>query len=282
MTILTPRLVQAAPAEYRADAGFTTHVALLGGFRLLAGNDVLPVSGGAERLLAFVALHGQAVGRLLVAGTLWSEVSEDRAYATLRSALARLDPTSRTALRVTPLSLELAQGVGVDLRDARALAHRLLEPTPPAAADLSPAAIARLSLDLLPVWYDDWVLLEAEDWRQLRLHALDALVGGLTAARRFGDATTAAGAAVRADPLRESAQATLIRVHLAEGNQSEALRAFHRFSHLLHADLGLRPTPQLHALVADLLEVSRHRDGRASSSDYVHPAHRSPDHPGPL
>jgi SARP family transcriptional regulator, regulator of embCAB operon len=86
------------------------------------------------------------------------------------------------------------------------------------------------------------------------LHALEALVGRLTAVRRFGDATAAAGAAVRADPLRESAQAALIRVHLAEGNQSEALRAFDRFSHLLQADLGLVPTPQLRELVADLLE----------------------------
>jgi SARP family transcriptional regulator, regulator of embCAB operon len=219
-------------------------VALLGGFRLLAGNDVLSVSGGSERLLVFVALHRQAVGRLLVAGTLWSEVSQGRSYASLRSALARLDRASRKALQVTALSLELAQGVVVDLRDARALAHRLLGSTPPADADLSAAAIASLSLDLLPLWYDDWVLREAEDWRQLRLHALEALVGRLTAVRRFVDATAAAGAAVRADPLRESAQAALIRVHLAEGHQSEALRAFDRFSHLLQADLGLVSTPR--------------------------------------
>jgi SARP family transcriptional regulator, regulator of embCAB operon len=256
MTIFAPTEAHAAPAVHRTGVDLTVRVALLGGFRLLTGNDVVPVSGGSERLLAFVALHRQAVGRLLVAGTLWSEVSEGRSYASLRSALARLDRASRTTLQVTPLSLELAQGVAVDLRDARALAHRLLGPTPPAETDLSAAAIASLSLDLLPLWYDDWVLLEAEDWRQLRLHALEALVGGLTVARRFGDATAAAGAAVRADPLRESAQAALIRVHLAEGNQSEALRAFDRFSRLLQADLGLVPTPQLRELVADLLECS--------------------------
>jgi DNA-binding SARP family transcriptional activator len=121
-----------------------------------------------------------------------------------------------------------------------------------------------------------------EDWHQLRLHALEALVGDLTAARRYGDATTAAGAAIRADPLRESAQAALIRVHLAEGNQSEALRAFDRFSHLLQADLGLAPTPQLHELVADLLQASHHRAGPGLSSEHAHPAHRPFDHPGAL
>lgn len=83
------------PLIHRSAVGVTVRVALLGGFRLLARNDVVPVSGGAERLLAFVALHDQPVGRLLVAGTLWPDVSKDRAYATLRAALARLDRAGR-------------------------------------------------------------------------------------------------------------------------------------------------------------------------------------------
>lgn len=201
-----------------------------------------------------MALHPQAVGRLAVAGTLWPEVAEDRAYATLRSALARLDPAARTTLHVTHLSLELGHGVTVDLHEAQALAHRLLGPLELVETDLSAAAIATLSLDLLPAWYDDWVLPEAEDWRQLRLHALQALADSLITVKRFGDAAAAAGAAVRADPLRESAHAALIRVHLAEGNQSEALRAFDRFKRVLQTGLGLTPTSQLHELVANLLE----------------------------
>ncbi|WP_433656822.1 AfsR/SARP family transcriptional regulator [Nocardia sp. CA-128927] len=244
-----------AQAGHLSGTGRAVRVALLGGFRLLAGNDVLVIPVGSERLLAFIALHHQAVGRLLVAGTLWSEVSECRAYAALRSALARMDRACRGALQVTPLSLELANGVAVDLRDARALAHRILGGTPSAEADLSLAAITSLSLDLLPLWYEDWVLDEAENWRQLRLHALETLSGNLTAAGRFGDATAAAAAAVRADPLRESAQAALIRVHLAEGNRSEALRTFDTFSRVLLSDLGLAPTLRLYELVADLLEL---------------------------
>jgi DNA-binding SARP family transcriptional activator len=56
-------------------------------------------------------------------------------------------------------------------------------------------------------------------------------------------------AAVRADPLRESAHAALIRVHLAEHNQSEALREFKRYQDLLRAELNIEPTAQLHRLV---------------------------------
>jgi DNA-binding SARP family transcriptional activator len=150
--------------------------------------------------------------------------------------------------------VRLADEVAVDFHEARALAQRLLAPAATQSADdLSPAAIAALSRDLLPGWYEDWVVLESEDWRQLRLHALEALADRLTAVGRFGEAALAARGAIRADPLRESARACLIRVHLTEGNQGEALRQFKRFSHVLQAELGLTPTPQLRKLVNALL-----------------------------
>jgi DNA-binding SARP family transcriptional activator len=146
----------------------------------------------------------------------------------------------------------LGDGVSVDMHASQALAHRLLDRAAAKdAADLSAAAVSALSVDLLPDWYDDWVVIEAEHWHQLRLHALEALTELLLAQRRFGDATSAALAAVRADPLRESSHAALIRVHLAEGNQSEALSEFRRYQALLRAELGLEPTLGLRNLIED-------------------------------
>jgi DNA-binding SARP family transcriptional activator len=164
-----------------------------------------------------------------------------------------LGRTARYALAASKLELGLAEGVTVDIRHAQVLARRLLEPAATLGqSELGTAATAALSADLLPSWYDDWVLIQAEGWRQLRLHALEALAGRLTAARRWGEAAVAAGAAVRADPLRESARAALIQVHLAEGNQSEALRELARYKALLHAELGLDPTPRLRHLLQGL------------------------------
>jgi DNA-binding SARP family transcriptional activator len=229
-------------------------VEVLGGFGLYECDHQVFVPTGSQRLLAFVALRGRLDRRIFVAASLWPEVSERRSYASLRSALARLDCVGRGALHVDPVELSLAAGVAVDLRDSQALAHRLLSSAagPPLDADLTSAAVARLSADLLPGWYDEWVMLEAEDWRQLRMHALEALAGALTSVRCFGVATAAARAVVRIEPLRESAQAALIRIHLAEGNQSEALRDFERYRRLLHTELGLGPTQQLHDLVDGL------------------------------
>jgi SARP family transcriptional regulator, regulator of embCAB operon len=177
----------------------------------------------SQRLLAFLAIQGGMISRTAVAGTLWPDSTETHAYSNLRSALARLECTCRKTLQASKLALGLAGGVMVDARQAQTLARRLLDSAVrPEQSDLNSAAVATLSRDLLPGWYDDWVLVEAADWRLLRLHALEALADRLTAVGCWGQAAVAASAAVRADPLRESAHAALIQVHLAEGNQSEA------------------------------------------------------------
>lgn len=224
-------------------------LAMLGGFRLLDHDTQVALAPGSARLLAFLALAGRSVNRLVVATHLWPDAAESHAYGSLRAALGRLPGPGRDALLVRPSELGLSRYVRVDLVDARALAHRLLDPgVPPTPADLTLSAISMLSCDLLCDWYDDWAIFEAEDWRQLRLHALEALACHLSRAERFGHAAMAARAAVRADPLRESAHVALIRVHLAEGNQSEARRVRDGYRALLKAELGLEPSHRLDQL----------------------------------
>jgi len=184
---------------------------------------------------------------------LWPESSEVRAHASLRSALARAQQIGTGAIQSHSVDLALAPGVAVDLNSARNLAHGLLDrstrflPTQPARS-----VVATLAAELLPGWYEDWILLEAENWRQLRLHALEAFALSLSAVGAFADAAGAALAAIAADPLRESSHATLVRVHLAEGNRWEALRAFSYCRELLARELHVAPTPALSALVAGL------------------------------
>ena len=225
----------------------------MGAFRLHEGAVPILLAGGSQRLVAFLALQGRPMTRTATAGALWPDAPEAQAHASLRSAIWRLDKITRDAMKVDVLELELTDAVSIDLDDSRALAHRLLiVDTIPSDADMTSEAINALSSDLLPDWYEDWVVIEAEDWRQLRLHALEALCDMLTGVGRFADAIQAARAAIKADPLRESAQAALIRVHLAEGNQSEALAAFERYRALLTRELQLQPTPRLIALISGL------------------------------
>jgi SARP family transcriptional regulator, regulator of embCAB operon len=226
-------------------------ISLLGRFSLTdsIGTDI-PLANGTQRLLALLALRDRVVHRASVAGALWPDVSESHAHASLRSTLLRVPNAARAVVSVTDSELSLADGVEVDWRDAHALAHRILDDTASALPDdVSRPAISMLSSDLLPGWRDEWVTPDTESWRQLRLHALEALTDRLAVQARFGDAMTAAMAAIKAEPLRESAHAALIRVHLAENNQSEALRQFERYEHLLRSELGIEPTPRLRDLI---------------------------------
>lgn len=236
------------------ESGEERALSVLGGFVFSVGGDaLLGISAGSQRLLAFLALRDQAVTRSHVAGTFWPESNDDRAGASLRTALSRLDRPSREALKVTAVDLGIGEGVVVDVRQSEARAHRLIDRDGERLdEDISSPAVASLSSEVLPGWYDDWALIAAEDWHQLRMHALEAVAARLTAADRLPEAAIAALSAVRAEPLRESSRAALIRVHMAEGNQSEAIGELERYRVLLHAEMGLEPTSRLTTLLAKL------------------------------
>jgi len=229
-------------------------VSLLGDFQLTLGRCRVALSSGAQRVLALVALRDRTVKRSVAAGTLWPDVSQDHAFASLRSALCRLNDVDGPVVNASMRDVTLVPQASVDVEDSRAVARHLLDPGYQAASDeLGQGTIGALCSDLLPDWPDDWVQLEAETWRQLRLRALDALAARLITEQRYGDAATAAITAIAAEPLRETSRASLMRVHLAEGNQSEAIREYRRYECLLRTELGLRPTARLDTLLRGLV-----------------------------
>jgi DNA-binding SARP family transcriptional activator len=240
--------------EQLAGAPARIEISLLGTFEVRVGKSRCSLTSRcSQRLLVFLALHDRILTRVAIAGTIWPEVSDEKAGVSLRSSLSRMGAPMREAIVAAPADLHLATNVTVDYRESLALAHRLLQSeTSPRASDLNSVATSTLSGELLPDWYDDWVVAEAEDWRQLRMTALEAQARILTAFGRLPEAAVAARAAMRAEPLRESAHASLVRVHLAEGNQSEALRVYERYRTLLLDELELEPTRLLSDLIASI------------------------------
>jgi DNA-binding SARP family transcriptional activator len=227
---------------------------LLGGFVFfIGGHPQRGIPVGVQRLLTVLAISGRLMTRQRVAGTLWPDSSDGHAFASLRSAVSRLEAPVRQALTVTAQDLSLHEDVVVDVHQSEALARRLINgDSSSGALDIDPPAILSLSNDLLPGWYDDWALGAADDWHQLRVHALEAAAARLTAANRLAEAAGAAHAAARAEPLRESARIAVMRVHMAEGNQAEALAEFERYSRLLRQELGLAPTARMREVLVGL------------------------------
>jgi DNA-binding SARP family transcriptional activator len=235
------------PVPDEAETHGQTSLSLLNAFELRCDGEVVGLPISAQRLLAFLAVHERPLLRPYVAGTLWIEANDDRAGASLRSSLWRLNRSGHHLVESTSMQLGLAPGIDVDLHRSFALAGRLIDGTA-SAQDLDHAE-ENLEGELLPDWYDDWLVFERERFRQLSLHALEALADRLVADGSLGAALKAALAAVRGEPLRESAHRALIRVHLAEGNRSEAIRQGELCRRLLRERLGVDPSPQLDDLL---------------------------------
>jgi DNA-binding SARP family transcriptional activator len=229
-------------------------VGLLDGFSLELGDSDRPVGElprGVQRLVAHLALC-RWPARSAIAGELWPDVPEEHAQGSLRSALWRVQKAAPGLVDASAGTLALARGVRVDVWELTVWARRVMDPHGSAGDATVPEAALRG--ELLPGWYDDWVLIERERLRQLRMHALESAAVRLTAGGRHGEALQAAYAAVRAEPLRESAHRAVVRVHLGEGNVTEAVRAFDAFRRLLYEELGVGPTEQMTRLVRGLLQ----------------------------
>jgi DNA-binding SARP family transcriptional activator len=221
----------------------------LGGFTLTVDGGTVEVPRTLQRLIAFLGLRQQAT-RAQAVGALWPEVSEDRALGSLRTALWRLQQLGAPVIATSGEKLSLAGEVVVDVAEL-VRAARL-----PYYTEDDRRTTEDLLLDgpaeLLPGWFEDWVLVERERLRQLCLHALEDLAEHRLRARRYGDALEAALAAMRAEPLRESPYRLLIEIHIAEGNYSEAVQTYRAYRALLDRELGVAPSPAIRSLIRDL------------------------------
>jgi DNA-binding SARP family transcriptional activator len=226
---------------------------LLRSFSLSCDGEQLDVPFAVQRLIAFLALQERRVHRLALAGTLWIDSSEEHAGASLRTALWRLGQIADGIVTNDGGTLALSRDVAVDLRHAMSRVNLLLErPEEHSERDLDLLGVAG---DLLPDWYDDWVLLERERFRQLRLHALESLCHAFVAAGAHVQAIRAGLAAVALEPLRESSHRALISAYVAEGNVSEALRHYQLYKRQLAESLALRPSPRLEMMMARIRSV---------------------------
>jgi DNA-binding SARP family transcriptional activator len=222
-------------------------VRLLGGLSLTCGDRPVEVPPGSRRLMAYLALHPGGVDRRQAAGVLWPTVSDARAAGNLRSALWRLQQVGCPVVRADHARIDLQDGVVVDVLDLERWAGRVLAGTA-TAADLAVSPSPVIESELLPGWYDDWVLAVRDRLRLRVLHGLEALSGLLRDAGRPREAVEAVQAAVIAEPLRESGQRALIEAHQAAGDWVAARRQFDAFRILLRREIGVEPSPELTAV----------------------------------
>jgi DNA-binding SARP family transcriptional activator len=224
-----------------------SRLTLLSDFQLLVAGSVVGLPHGVERLLAFLGVSHAPVARSRVAALLWPDVDDRRANGDLRSALWRLRRITGV-LHEDNHRLSLAPQVAVDISEMAGLSRTLIEDATSPALGRLPELVRAHSI--LPGWDEEWLVVERERYRLSRLRALESSAEALLSCGRLSEALDAALAAVDTEPYRESAHRLSVRIHIAEGNHAEALRAYHGYVSLIRDELGIAPSPLMDGLVA--------------------------------
>ncbi|MEP6871649.1 MAG: BTAD domain-containing putative transcriptional regulator [Anaerolineaceae bacterium] len=226
---------------------------LIGGFDLHVDGEPVAVSESSQRLMAYLALVGPNERRV-IASHLWPDKAEDRAGANLRSAIWRLTTPDNLArpielVRGHHSRLQLADCVDVDAYTLEQVGWSLSRGNRVNGHQVG----AFLALgDLLPGWYEDWVLLERERLGQLQLHFLETIAYQLLCA---GSPTAALDTALRLvalDPLREGSQRVLLTIYCSEGSLGQAQRQLDKYRSMLLEAFACEPKLSLGRILREI------------------------------
>ena len=210
-------------------------IKLLGCFELTTAGRPTRLPFQAQRMVAFVVINGVPVDRHQLADRLWPFAKPMRAQSNLRTALWRIRRDAPQVLRADRSTVGLSGDVAVDYLD---LLDRVVGVDEVSIPDL----LFRLRHDLLPGWDEEWLMIERERARQMRVRRLEELSRWCRAGGDIHNAICAAYGAISVEPLRESAHLALIEAHMADGNRAEAVRQLGRTTALLQTELGIEPS----------------------------------------
>ncbi len=246
-------------------------IQLFGGFVLEHGNRALPPipSLAGRSLFAYLAVsrdRRHARGRL--AGMFWPELPESRARRRLSHALWQIQD-ALGEISAGPYILADASSLSFNeeapyLLDTEEFEGHLSRlgltggASDPSADELSELrrAVDLYRGDFMAGFYDEWVGLPQQQFRELYLTALDRVVQVAKSRGNHEEALAYARRLTHHDPLREPAHREVIRLCFLLGRTGEALRQYERCRSVLAEELGTEPSAETEELYQ---KIVRHR-----------------------
>jgi DNA-binding SARP family transcriptional activator/predicted ATPase len=241
------------------------NIRLLGEFSLTyAGEPVHSIgSMRLQSILAYLLLHRRSPeSRRHLAFTLWPDSTERQARTNLRRELHNLrqrlpgaDEYLSSGTQTLQWRVSASYTLDVaDFEEALAIAAQLkASSNEPGARDALIKAVTVYQGDLLPGFYDEWLLTERDRLRQEFLSALDQIIELLQKQNDYRTAIGYAHQLLREEPLREDAYLHLIRLYAATGDRARALRMYHTCTTTLLNELGVQPAPATRLAYEQLL-----------------------------
>jgi predicted ATPase/DNA-binding SARP family transcriptional activator len=228
-------------------------VRLLGTFEVKYKRKPVSISSRpAQSLFAYLVLSaGTSHRREKLAGMLWPDSLEETARDNLRHALWRI----RKALPSQPKVEYLLAG---DLSIAfNASAEYWLDATEleklskTASADELIAVLSTYQGELLPGFYDEWVVLEREHLQSVFEHKMARLMSLLQDEKRWLDILDWGERWIKLGQKPEPAYRALMSAHAAKGDMSKVAATYERCVKSLK-EFGIEPSDKTRALYARL------------------------------
>lgn len=213
--------------------------------------DILP-QVKSKRYPIFLKTGNCPHPRSVLAGTLWPDLSEEKARRRLSDTLWRvrrvLGNCMKTDKECLWLNADSAHWLDVEEFESKIKGTR--DEHLPVTSRLSLlASYAHLYRGpFLDGLYDDWVLLEQKRLRVLYLEALRHLLELHKQAGDYAAALRVAQRLVAAEPLHEAAHRELMRLYHLLGRDAEAVAQYHHCRQILQQELDVAPAPETEAL----------------------------------
>ena len=224
-------------------------VRLLGKFEVSRdGKSIAITSRPAQSLFAYLILSaGTSHRREKLAGMLWPDSLEETARDNLRHALWRIRKALPSNLIVEYLlvnDLSIAFNASAEYRLDTAELERLNEST---SADELIAVLTEYQGELLPGFYDEWVVLEREHLQSLFEHHMARLLSLLQDEKRWLDILDWGERWIKLGQKPEPTFRALMSAHAAMGDMSKVVATYERCARSLK-EFGFEPSEQTRAL----------------------------------
>ncbi len=218
-------------------------ITLLGQFRVeKEGQSVEIASRPAQSLLAFLVLSaGTRQPRAKLAGLLWPDSAESNALSNLRHTLWRLRKAIGSAYILAD-----NQAIAFDPEadywlDAAILDKKLSEN---ASAEELITSVSTYGGELLPGFYDDWVILERTRLQAVFERRMKRLLDRLVEEGRWDDVLRWAEHWIALGQVPEPAYRALMVAHAALGDLSGVAKVYQRYVMALEEELGVDPSEE--------------------------------------
>lgn len=228
-------------------------VRLLGKFDVKrAGKPIAITSRPAQSLFAYLILSaGTSHRREKLAGMLWPDSLEETARDNLRHALWRIRKvfprkTKTEYLIADDLSITFnaSSEYWLDVAELEKLSEN-------ASADELIAVLSEYQGELLPGFYDEWVVLEREHLNSIFEHQMARLLALLEKEKRWLDILDWGERWIKLGQKPEPAYRALMSAHAAKGDMSKVAATYERCVKSLR-EFGIEPSEQTKELYENL------------------------------